>query len=69
MVMPDGLSGLDLANELLREAGQLRVIVTSGYSVDLAGKELVHTDQVSFLAKPYSVQQLLTAVRASLDSR
>jgi PAS domain S-box-containing protein len=69
MVMPEGLSGLELADRLLALQPRLKVIVTSGYSVELGGKELTRTDRVGFLAKPYSKRQLVGAVRASLDVR
>ena len=68
MVMPDGLSGRDLAVQLLRDQPGLKVIVTSGYSVELGGKELARTDRIRFLNKPYSKQQLVQAVRTSLDA-
>ena len=69
MVMPEGISGLDLAALLRAESPEVRVVVTSGYSVDLFGKELPHTAGLSFLQKPYQADQLLEAVRKSLDSR
>jgi PAS domain S-box-containing protein len=69
MVMPDGLSGLELANQMRREQPDLRVVVTSGYSVDLAGKDVAGKGRVTFLPKPYSVHEFLHAVRASLDTR
>jgi PAS domain S-box-containing protein len=68
MVMPHGLSGLDLAERFLAERSSLKVIVTSGYSVDLAGKEITQTERLRFLAKPYSVLELAGAVRAMLDA-
>jgi two-component system, cell cycle sensor histidine kinase and response regulator CckA len=67
MVMPDGMSGLDLANQLLDMNPRLKVIVTSGYSVDLGGQDISKTTHISFLAKPYSAPQLESAVRASLN--
>ena len=33
--MPGGITGLDLAKRLLKLKSQLRVIVSSGYSVEL----------------------------------
>ena len=69
MVLPGGLSGLELASRLRAARPQLKVILTSGYSVDLAGKELMAPEHVHFLPKPYSAGQLLEAVRRSLDVR
>lgn len=67
MVMPGGLSGLALAEVLMARHEHLKVITTSGYSVDLAGKELERSGRISFLAKPYSARQLLGAVQSQLD--
>ena len=69
MVMPEGLSGRQLADQLLADRPDIRVIITSGYSVEVFGKELVPTDNVTFLQKPYQPQPLLACVRAMLDKR
>lgn len=69
MVMPEGLSGRQLADQVLAERPDIRVIITSGYSVEVFGKELVPTDNVTFLQKPYQPQPLLACVRAMLDKR
>lgn len=69
MVMPDGMSGLQVAHRILEDCPQMRVIVTSGYSVEVFGKELSQDDRISFLPKPYRLQQLLRTVRSSIDSR
>jgi hypothetical protein len=69
MVMPDGMSGLQVAHRILKDCPQMRVIVTSGYSVEVFGKELSQNDRISFLPKPYQLHQLLRTVRASIDSR
>jgi two-component system cell cycle sensor histidine kinase/response regulator CckA len=69
MVMPDGMSGLQVAHRILEDCPQMRVVVTSGYSVEVFGKELSQDDRISFLPKPYRLQQLLRTVRASIDSR
>jgi signal transduction histidine kinase/CheY-like chemotaxis protein len=69
MVMPDGMSGLQVAHRILEDCPRMRVIVTSGYSVEVFGKELSQDDRISFLPKPYRLQQLLRTVRTSIDSR
>jgi len=68
MVMPDGLSGLTLAKRLLADSPTLKVIVTSGYSVELAGQDFSQTGRIGFLPKPYSASQLEAAIRSSLDA-
>ena len=67
MVMPGGMSGLELAIRLHQDRPDLRVICSSGYSPDLfAGKVELHPG-LNYLAKPYSLAALGKAVRAALD--
>jgi signal transduction histidine kinase/CheY-like chemotaxis protein len=65
MVMPEGMSGLDLAGRIQAEKTDLRVVVTSGYSLD-AVKNIA--PNAGFLQKPYEVQALLKMVRSTLDA-
>jgi CheY-like chemotaxis protein len=67
VVMPGGLSGYELARQLLAEQPRLKVIYTSGYNGDLAGERPVLTDGVNFLQKPYAPQKLAEALRKNLD--
>ena len=67
LVMPEGLSGRDLATQLQLQQPGLRVIFTSGYSADIAGRELSLQEGRNFLQKPFSRQQLLEIVRSVLD--
>ena len=67
MVMPDGMTGCELADRLKNDAPQLRVIYTSGHSAGVPGTELAHIDERQFLAKPYRPSKLLEVVRACLD--
>jgi CheY-like chemotaxis protein len=68
MVMPEGVGGRELAEKLQAECPALRVIFTSGYSAEIAGRELSLGDGQNFLQKPFSPQRLLDAVRRSLDA-
>ena len=68
MVMPDGVLGQQLAEQLLREKPGLKVIYTSGYNAETAGQELKLTDGVNYLAKPYELERLFRMVRAALDT-
>ena len=68
MVMPDGISGIELAARLREHQPALEVIVMSGYSVELArdgGERLVR--DVDFLGKPFTIAALSEIVRAALD--
>jgi CheY-like chemotaxis protein len=67
LVMPGGMNGKELAGQLLQLDPKLRVIYTSGYSVEVAGKELLLEDGVNFLAKPFQTQKLAQTIRKSLD--
>ncbi len=69
LIMPEGISGLQLARLLLEENPLLRVVYTSGYSADIAGKELKMTDGVNYLAKPYELDRLFQTVRTALDRK
>jgi PAS domain S-box-containing protein len=68
IVMPEGLNGRQLAEQLQLAEPQLRVIFTSGYSPDIAGRELILREGQNFLQKPCPPDQLLAAVRACLDA-
>ncbi len=67
MIMPEGISGQQLARQLLEEKPALKVIYSSGYNAEIAGKELKLTDGVNYLAKPYELERLYRTVRAALD--
>ena len=68
IVMPEGISGLDLAARLQVPRPDLKVIFTSGYSADLAGRELNLREGQNFLAKPSRPHEIFAAVRRCLDS-
>ena len=67
IVMPDGVTGRDLADALKQEKPDLRVLFSSGYSSDIIGKDFVLADGVNFLQKPYNPQTLGETVRDCLD--
>jgi len=67
MVMPQGLSGKALAIQLLKEKPDLKVILTSGYSIDLADSEEALPRGTLYLPKPYSVHDLTAILSKALD--
>jgi CheY-like chemotaxis protein len=69
LVMPGGLGGLELAERLQTEDPQLRVILSSGYSAELAQQGRPVGAGVTFLPKPWLPATLATTVRRSLDLR
>src|SRR5580658_9284413 len=66
MVMPDGISGMQLAEKLKAQNPGLRVIFTTGYSSELMGKDFQIKEGVNFLQKPYPPQKLVQTIRNGL---
>jgi CheY-like chemotaxis protein len=69
MVMPEGISGRELAERLQRQTPDLKVIYTSGYSPGMAGKDLALLEGFNFLPKPYPPTRLAAVVRECLDGK
>lgn len=67
MVMPDGVSGRELAAQLKARKPELKVIYTSGYSAEVVGSD-DNPPEGLFLQKPYSPPQLAQTVRQCLDT-
>lgn len=67
MVMPGGLSGLDLAAKLHSIRPSVKLILTSGYSEEILQHEAQSPPTYTFLAKPFWPQVLLDTVRRLLD--
>ena len=67
MIMPDGLTGRKLAEQLLAESPHLPIIYTSGCSLGSAGVEMEEVDTEHFLAKPYRPAELFEIVQRNLD--
>lgn len=70
-VMPDGMTGLELAKRLLAEQPGLPVVLTSGHNPESALGDLPAGERgtMFFLAKPFSCQALIETVRRALDAR
>jgi PAS domain S-box-containing protein len=69
MVMPGGLSGRQLAERLLAQAPGLKVILTSGYSSEVLGRDFKTRRGLAFVPKPYEPATLLQTVRDCLDGK
>jgi two-component system, cell cycle sensor histidine kinase and response regulator CckA len=67
LVMPDGMTGKDLAQRLLQENPKLKVIYMSGYSAEVAGNDFPLKEGVNFLAKPFQAVKLAQTVREQMD--
>ena len=68
MMMPEGIIGLELAERLRKERPGLKVICTSGFSMELTKVSFDSAEGMYFLQKPYKTQVLAQMVRDCLDS-
>jgi two-component system cell cycle sensor histidine kinase/response regulator CckA len=66
MVMP-GMSGLDLATELVRDYPQLKILYISGYVGSLAADAITRRTPERVLLKPFNEHALLHRVRMLLN--
>jgi signal transduction histidine kinase/ActR/RegA family two-component response regulator len=67
VILPDGMSGVELANEVARARATLPVLLTSGYTaqrLNLAGDK-----DLQILNKPYDEARLSEAISKSLASK
>ncbi len=62
VVMPESVSGRQLAHALTEERPNLKVIFTSGYSAELLGDDFERDTEHGFLAKPYLPDRLASTV-------
>ncbi len=67
MVMPEGISGAELARQLLVNHPDLKIIFTSGYTANEVNTKLLVKMKARYLQKPYSHADLAKTVRECLD--
>jgi CheY-like chemotaxis protein len=67
IIMPEGVTGCDLAIRLKAQRPQLKVIFTSGYSRNLIASEIALQEGVNYLPKPYHPGKVVQMVRSCLD--
>jgi CheY-like chemotaxis protein len=67
VVLPDGMSGRELAQEAVRRRPGLKVLFTTGYTRNA----IVHNGKldpgINLISKPFTYEQLAAKVRALLD--
>ena len=64
--MPQGISGLELAKKLRKAKPSLRVIIMSGYSMEIVRNDMASTVGYAFIAKPFDLKTLSETVRHCL---
>jgi CheY-like chemotaxis protein len=62
IVMPDRMTGLELAQAIRAENATVPIIFTSGYNEDIVRRGFVPPAHSRFLPKPYSVKTLTAAI-------
>jgi two-component system cell cycle sensor histidine kinase/response regulator CckA len=67
VVMP-GMDGPTLLRELRRKQPTLKIIFVSGYAEEAFAKHLPDDETFHFLPKPFSLKELATAVKNTLDA-
>lgn len=66
MVMPEGMTGHELAELVRKDKPMLPVILSTGYSPDSLGEESLLENSIHFLSKPYTPSQLTDTIRRAL---
>lgn len=69
IIMPEGLTGRELAQKLKSEKPNLKIIYTSGYTIEGGLKDFAIRDGYLFLSKPYHPLLMLKTVRLFLDDK
>ena len=69
MVLPEGVSGRELAERLCSEKPGLKVVYCSGYTDEMLGENSPLRDNPNFMEKPFDSHKLLKQVRDCLDGR
>ena len=68
LVMPEGISGVELAKILRAEKPGLKIVYTSGYSRQMSTQVFTVKDQIPFIQKPYVPATLKRVIRETLDA-
>lgn len=66
-VMMPGITGLDMAKKLREKHPELKVIFISGYGEEVLSLQTLQQKNISFLAKPFELKDLISKVREVLD--
>ena len=69
MVMPGGLSGIDLAQRVLGDKPGVKVIITSGYNTEMPDLSKATDFSLVYLPKPSPAATLLSLIQRCLQRK
>jgi CheY-like chemotaxis protein len=69
MVMPEGMTGLELTEQLQGMKPSLKAVISSGYSAEIVQAGVPSKKGVVYLPKPYDSAVLAQVVRECLDGK
>jgi len=68
LVLPDSMTGRELAKQMQTHESGIKVIYTSGYNPEMGETSFVFREGTNFLQKPYEPRKLANAIRDCLDA-
>ncbi|MGA1839441.1 MAG: PAS domain S-box protein [bacterium] len=68
VILPDG-SGLSLINQIKLFNPEIRLLMNSGYTDQRSKLQIIQKNRINFIQKPYTLPELLKAVKKTLKSR
>jgi PAS domain S-box-containing protein len=66
IMLPNGMSGVDLAREARRLRGEIRILLTSGHGHNALSQNGALEDEFTFICKPFSRRVLARSLRSLL---
>jgi PAS domain S-box-containing protein len=69
IVMPGGITGIELAERLRKFRPGLKVIISSGYSAEMLSPAVAAEKNIIRMQKPYKIDALSQALRRCLDGK
>jgi len=67
IVMPEGMNGVELAQEAARIRPALKILLTSGYTAQALADTRTLPDGIEIIPKPYRLDELAQKLRAAID--
>ncbi len=69
VVMPNGMSGIDLAKQIAVNHTNIKILLTSGYPDRIAGQDEIKAMNIELLAKPFKRAELVAAIETAVSDQ